>query len=267
MTLKFHGQDGHDTEWMIFSGLHMAGYESFAPTVQLAFECLAADAEQVGGVFAMMVGEGESRENMLLLDLLERDRAESAITPGLDAGPCTGPDFLRKMLHFEGFNVFKDQDPLDHIVDLAYIARPVVRFHQERGLRVDLLNVSFEKFVVNTDKMLNEQDNIVVAVSYGWDADRDNIQTVKKIFAEFAVLDQFFKVLMRGGHHADIDIDCFLSAEALYFTVFEDPQDFRLQVKGHVADLIEEQSALVRALDASHFSLFRVGERPLLVAE
>jgi hypothetical protein len=57
------------------------------------------------------------------------------------------------------------------------------------------------------------------------------------------------------------------AADPLELLLLEHAQQLRLQVESHLADLVEQERAEVRALEGALDALDRPGERPLLVAE
>ena len=58
-----------------------------------------------------------------------------------------------------------------------------------------------------------------------------------------------------------------LAADALELALLQHAQQLRLQARRHVANLVEEQRALVGQLEAAELALDRAGERALLVPE
>jgi hypothetical protein len=56
-------------------------------------------------------------------------------------------------------------------------------------------------------------------------------------------------------------------AQPVDLPLLERPQQLRLQVGVHLADLVEQQRSAVGRLEFSHAARDRAGERPLLVAE
>ena len=72
---------------------------------------------------------------------------------------------------------------------------------------------------------------------------------------------------MGGRDHPDIDAHRCLSADAVELALGEHPQQPCLQRRRHVADLIEEQRAAIRLLEATSPLCIGAGEGALLVAE
>ena len=68
---------------------------------------------------------------------------------------------------------------------------------------------------------------------------------------------------MRGGDDAHVDGDLLLSADRLDASLLERAQQLRLQLERELADLVEEQGAVVRALERAFAVVVGTGERAL----
>src|SRR4051794_21700336 len=90
---------------------------------------------------------------------------------------------------------------------------------------------------------------------------------MKKILAEFAFGNEFFKIAMGCDQHSDINCDRLVAADAFDLTFLEHPQQLGLHGKRHVADFIEEESAAMRLLKLADVAIRSTSERPLFVAE
>src|SRR5271166_4289681 len=72
---------------------------------------------------------------------------------------------------------------------------------------------------------------------------------------------------MRRNYDSNVHGDRLIAADALDFAFFEHAQQFRLHVQRHVADLIEEDRALIGLLELADVAPRGAGERSFLVAE
>src|SRR5439155_8357190 len=95
----------------------------------------------------------------------------------------------------------------------------------------------------------------------------DDVQAIVQIVAEAALLDEGLEVPVRGGKDPHVDPDRLLTADALEGALLQRPQELGLELRGHVAHLVEEQRAAVRQLELAELALPGVGERTALVAE
>ncbi len=95
----------------------------------------------------------------------------------------------------------------------------------------------------------------------------DDVQAVVEVFTERPIAEGFLRVLVRGRQHAHVHLDLGPAAEAPDRARLEDAKELGLHRGVHLRDLVEEERALVRELEAAGPALERAGERALLVAE
>ena len=97
--------------------------------------------------------------------------------------------------------------------------------------------------------------------------DRKHVQAVVEVAAELLVGDHRDEVAIRRRHQPDVDADRPGAAEPLELLLLQHAQQLRLQLQRNVADLVQEQRAAVRELEATDALRDRAGERALLVPE
>ena len=90
---------------------------------------------------------------------------------------------------------------------------------------------------------------------------------MKQVFAEHAVFDAFFQVLVCRSNHAHIGFDGVMTTDAVVSAVAQHTQQTGLQVKGHVADFIEEQRAALGLFKAATAHGLRAREGTTFVPE
>ena len=107
-----------------------------------------------------------------------------------------------------------------------------------------------------------------LASAQGWHRNFHNVQPVKKVLPEFSLAYELFEILVRRGDEPHIHANLLVAAHPLERTLLaEHAQQFHLRVRVDLADLVEEQRAAVRLLEAPDSPLDRARERPALVAE
>src|SRR3989441_9028404 len=89
--------------------------------------------------------------------------------------------------------------------------------------------------------------------------DRDHVEPVIEVFPKGSLLDGCRQFAVRGRHHPNVYLDVFPSADPADFPLLEHAQQLRLKGKTQIADLIQEQSALVHSLEEADLS--RLGPR------
>src|SRR6185312_8687101 len=94
-----------------------------------------------------------------------------------------------------------------------------------------------------------------------------DIEAVVEVVAELVLLDLLLQILVRSADHANVDLYRQGRAEPLDLSLLQHPQQLRLCRETHLADLVEEDRALVGELKAALAHRHRAGERALLMPE
>jgi len=81
-------------------------------------------------------------------------------------------------------------------------------------------------------------------------------QTIVEIQAETSRFALGFQVAIRSGEHAHVQRYVFQAAHTTKRTVFQHPQQFRLQREFEFADLVEQQRAAFRLFEEIFLSAF-----------
>src|SRR4029077_10666216 len=91
----------------------------------------------------------------------------------------------------------------------------------------------------------HEFGNIGLSVAERWQRDRESIQPIVEIFAEFPVSDHQRQIPIGRGNDTDIDSGGTRAAYWLELTLLEHPEQFGLKFQRHVTDLVEKQRSKV----------------------
>src|SRR5690606_35146822 len=116
-------------------------------------------------------------------------------------------------------------------------------------------------------EFFRDQPGISRPVPQRRQGDRDDREAVIDIFPQPPLLQRLLHVLVRGRDDPDVDRDLLLAAEPPERPLLERPQQLDLDVRLHLRDLIQEERAAVRELEAARLFVDRAGERALFVAE
>ena len=95
----------------------------------------------------------------------------------------------------------------------------------------------------------------------------DDVQPVEQVLAEPALLHHLPQVDVGGGDDADVDLDRLHAAEAHELALLDHAQQLGLRLERDVADLVEEDAALVGEVEQALLRVDGAGERALHVAE
>src|SRR5437588_857130 len=75
--------------------------------------------------------------------------------------------------------------------------------------------------------------------------DMCHVQTEEEILAKAITCRQFFNWYVGGGDDPNVDLERSPCTKSLQLVAFDRPQDFRLGVRAHIANLIEKHRATI----------------------
>src|SRR6266849_4241362 len=237
-------------------------------SLQLPVEMAALDAEALGGAgHVPLVGPQLAQDEGALeglARLLEGTLALAVVgrrlrVPRAERG--------REALGADHVTRAHDDEPLDHVAQLAHVAGPVVRQEVGEGLDRDGLGPLAVLRREDRDEVGHQQGQVLLALAQRRHLDRDDIQAVIEVFPERARGDALGQVLVGGGQHPHVHPERVLAAHPLEGLLLQHPQYLGLGLEAHVADLVEEEGALVRELELAAPPRHRAGERAALVTE
>src|SRR6202035_459555 len=96
-----------------------------------------------------------------------------------------------------------------------------------------------------SNEIFHECGNNGFPFAQGRQINREDIQPVVQIFAEFTILSHSLQVLVGRSDNANIDSRCARAADCLELALLEHTEELRLKFKRHVSNFIEEQSATI----------------------
>ena len=209
---------------------------------------------------------------------LKRGREERALVRGdgvLEREPFGGqrgrarhraPDRVGKEVEVD-HSVAEDERPLEDVLQLADVARPVVveeRLHhsgRDGGNRLAVLGGGPGK------QRLHEEGHVLAAFAERRERDRDDAEPVEEVLAEASFRDEPRQVGIRGRDDAHVGVLRLDRAHGQKLPLLQDAQELRLRLDRHRADLVEEDRALVGGLEQALLVGDRAGERATHVAE
>ncbi len=163
--------------------------------------------------------------------------------------------------------VGEDDQALHEVLELPHVAGPRLRGEERDGVVVDADVRPRGGLRELGHEVAREPCGVLGALAERRDVQRDDRETVEEILAELAGRDHGLEIAVRGGDDAHVDADGLGSADALELALLDDAQQLHLHGAGNVADLVEEERALVGELDAPWLALRGAGERAFLVTE
>ncbi len=116
-------------------------------------------------------------------------------------------------------------------------------------------------------EVLRQHQDVLAPLPQGGQGDDVERQPVQQIVAKLPLVGQRRQILVGGAHQAHVDLEGLGTADALEFTVLDDPQQLLLHPGAGGGQLVEEQGAAVGPLEAALMALGGPGEGARLVAE
>src|SRR5713101_1301619 len=161
----------------------------------------------------------------------------------------------------------QDHRAFDKIFQFPDVSRPIPRcksLHHSRGNRFDIL---FHLFGEPLDEITHQLWNVFLTFPQRRYPDGKHMQAVVQITAKFPVRDHLFEIAIRRSNQPDVDFSRHGAAQALEFTLLENPQELGLDLNWDVSHLIQEQSAFVGKFETADFLCNRSGKGSSLVAK
>src|SRR3984957_2748321 len=177
-------------------------------------------------------------------------------------------DQRRQVLALEGGGGgIHDDDALDHVAQLAYVARPGIAHEHIDGFVGDFAGLASVGGCEFLEKIAGEERDIFFALAQGRDEKRNHVEAVEKIFAKISPGDFFFEIFVGGGDHADIDGGQFFAADRSEALFFERAQNLGLRLQAHVSDFVEKERTSAGLLEFTFFVGGCARERSFVVTE
>ena len=220
------------------------GIEIFLPVFfQLISERGAADAELAGGIGNIAAALLDGGEHDLLVPFIEVEIGfeqvldigfVAAAGRGAGQGACLGGNGQEGGRGGEagkqGFGldgavvVGENHAALDHVFQLADVARPRVVEQQLAAVVADAGDVFLIKRGVFFQKILNQQRNILAALAQGRDKHGKGVEAVIQVGTKAPLLHGFEQVFIGGRHHAHVDFAGLAAAHALELALLQHAQ-------------------------------------------
>src|SRR5207302_5149473 len=128
---------------------------------------------------------------------------------------------------------------------------PMVAFKDSDCFRGNGFDVPVHPTGVTLGKIAYQSCDVLGAFAQRGDSKRENMQPIKKIAAECAVLDHSGKIAVCGGHHPHVHVARTRAAEAFKLLLLQNTQEFRLKFQRDIGNFVEEEGSFVRQLESA----------------
>src|SRR5690349_23566862 len=95
----------------------------------------------------------------------------------------------------------------------------------------------------------------------------EDVETIEQIAAQCSFVDCLLRTAIGGREQPNVDFDLLAATETSDRALFDHAQEFCLQERRHLADLVEQQRARIREFETSLAARRRAGERTFFVSE
>jgi hypothetical protein len=143
---------------------------------------------------------------------------------------------------------FQNQGALDHVFQLAHIARPGMGAQPGFGTGGKSCRPICRRRKMR-QCLARQGHDVVRPLAQRGDFERKNVEAVEQVFAEPSGLDFGGHVPVGGGQNADVERHRLLAADPLHFTLLQHPQQFGLQTQRHFGNFVEQQRAAIGLLE------------------
>jgi hypothetical protein len=158
----------------------------------------------------------------------------------------------------------QDRRPLDDVLQLAHVARPVVPLEQPERLGLHVA----ERRVVALGDLVQEVPaqlgHVLRPLAQRRQLDRHDVEPVEQVLAELALGDRRLEVAVAGGDDAHVDRLAHAAADALERALLEHAEELGWRA-GAISLISSSRACPVGELEAAAAHLVGPGERALLV--
>ncbi len=116
-------------------------------------------------------------------------------------------------------------------------------------------------------KVLCQLGNILTPFPQRRNPDVDDFEPVIQVFAEAALANELFKILMSGRDDAHVHLERLAGADALESLFLQHAEQLGLDFKRNIANLVQEERASIRQLEPPDLVFMRARESSLDVAK
>ncbi|EAU66790.1 hypothetical protein STIAU_1021 [Stigmatella aurantiaca DW4/3-1] len=157
--------------------------------------------------------------------------------------------------------------PGEDVLQLAHVAAPGQPGQVLQHLWRDPEHALVHLLVDALQQVVHQQGDVLAPLPQRGDLEGDDLEALVKVLAEAARGHLLREGAVGGGDDARTQLDALDAAHALELALLEHAQELGLEHQRHVADLVQEDGAVLGQLELALLGAGGAGERALLVAE
>ena len=186
---------------------------------------------------------------------------------GFLAAGAVMKQMLGQMLRSDDVAGDHDHEALDYVFEFADVARPGVVLEDFEDFGLKTLEGLFGGGGIDAQEVVNQEREVAVAFAERRNQDGDDVDAEVEIFAETALADGVFEILVGCGDQAKIDFASGAAAEALDGTLLENAQEFALEIGIERGDFVEKERPVMGGFNHAGLGGIGAGEGALFVTE
>jgi hypothetical protein len=144
----------------------------------------------------------------------------------------------------------RNQGALDQVLELAHVAGPGVAQERLHDRLRHPLDAAAELGPAPLDDRPHQEWDVLPPAPERRNEDGEDPEPVVEVFAKTALGEGPGEIAVGGGEDSDVHLHGPDTADALELAGLEDAQKLGLKVQGEIADLVQEERASVRELEA-----------------
>ena len=133
--------------------------------------------------------------------------------------------------------------PLDHVLQLTDVARPVVVLQQLQRFLVDRVEALSRPGGVALHEVLDEGQEVVCPFPERWHVDGKDIEAIEQVLAETSIGHGGGQITVGRRDDSNVDADRLRTSDPLELALLQHSQERQLQVEREFTHFIQEDDA------------------------
>src|SRR6266478_3861505 len=128
--------------------------------------------------------------------------------------------------------VAKDHGPLDDVLELANVSRPMIGLEQLQRVLVDSADVLLGLLRIALHEVLDQHRNVFSPFPKSGEVDREDVQAIEEVGAKRSRRGRRRQITVRRGNYADVGGNDPITSDSLELSLLEHTQQRDLRLGG-----------------------------------